>query len=181
MFASVGTIFSHVQCRGVLSLSLIRFICNLTFPSQGNMRETVSTVWNGRLGISPSYWRIYSSFEFILERELSTGLIQNQCHMQIYCFKNIPSDKNNIFKNTWMQRTAAATTDLGLQRISPIKPLRARGSFILARVTGQFIVSLKLFSNGHNPLDWNSNPIFHANPLLQEDIESVMNYIFKNT
>jgi len=45
------------------------------------------------------------------------------------------------------------------------------GSFILARVAGQFFqffVHLKLFLNENCPLDWNSNPMFCANPLLQK-------------
>jgi len=55
------------------------------------------------------------------------------------------------------------------------------GSFTLARVTGRFFVGLKLFSNGNCPLDWNLNSMFHANPLLQRNIQSDMIYIFKNT
>jgi len=46
---------------------------------------------------------------------------------------------------------------------------------ILARVTRQFIVRLKLFLNGYCPLDWNSNPMFYANPLLQKNIQSDIN------
>jgi len=42
------------------------------------------------------------------------------------------------------------------------------GSLILARVTGQFFVRLKLFSNGNCPLEWTSKSMFYANPLLQE-------------
>jgi len=42
--------------------------------------------------------------------------------------------------------------------ITPVNPLRLglTGSFILARVTGQFIVRLKLFSNGYCPLEFKS-------------------------
>jgi len=29
----------------------------------------------------------------------------------------------------------------------------------ISRITGQFIVGLKLFSNGYCPLVWNSNPM----------------------
>jgi len=36
----------------------------------------------------------------------------------------------------------------------------------VSRVTGQFIARLELFLNGNCPLIWNSNPMFHANPLL---------------
>ena len=57
--------------------------------------------------------------------------------------------------------------------------LHVLGSFILARVTRQFIVRLKLFSNGYGPLDWNSNPIFYANLLLQKSIQSDQNYTEK--
>ena len=53
--------------------------------------------------------------------------------------------------------------------------LHVLGSFILARVTRQFIVRLKLLSNRYYPLDWNSNPMFYANPLLQKNIQSDMN------
>jgi len=56
-----------------------------------------------------------------------------------------------------------------------------QGSFILARVTGQFIVRLISSSNGNCPLDWNSNSMLYANPLLQKNIQPDMNYIFKNT
>ena len=60
------------------------------------------------------------------------------------------------------------------------------GSFILARVTGQFIVRLKVFPNGNYLhfsnenylLEWNSNPMFYANPLLQKTL-SGLNYILK--
>jgi len=55
------------------------------------------------------------------------------------------------------------------------------GSFILARVTGQFIVRLKLFPNGNCPLDWNTNPMLYANPLLQKKMQPDINYIWKNT
>jgi len=41
-----------------------------------------------------------------------------------------------------------------------------------ARVTGQFIVRLILFSIGNCPLDWNSIPMFYANPSLQKNIQS---------
>jgi len=30
-------------------------------------------------------------------------------------------------------------------------------------------------------LDWNSNSIFYANPVLQKNIQCDMNYIWKNT
>jgi len=42
------------------------------------------------------------------------------------------------------------------------------GSYILAQVTGQFIVHLKLYSDGNCPLDWNSNPMVYVNPLLKK-------------
>jgi len=29
-------------------------------------------------------------------------------------------------------------------------------------------------------LDWNSNPMFYANPLLQKNVQSDMNYIFED-
>ena len=51
--------------------------------------------------------------------------------------------------------------------ITPINPLRSR-LIISARATGQFFVRFKLFSNGNCPLDWNSNSMFYANPLLQK-------------
>ena len=53
--------------------------------------------------------------------------------------------------------------------------LHVLGSFILTWVTSQFNVRLKLFSNGYCPLDWNSNPMFYANPLVQKSIQSDMN------
>ena len=58
--------------------------------------------------------------------------------------------------------------------ITPVNPPRLRLIHI-ARVTRQFIVRLKLFWNGYCLLDWNSNPMFHANPLLQKNIQSDMN------
>ena len=58
--------------------------------------------------------------------------------------------------------------------IMPVN-LHVLGPFKLARVTRQFIVRLKVFSNGYCPLDWNSNPMFYANPLLQKYIQSDMN------
>jgi len=53
------------------------------------------------------------------------------------------------------------------------------GSFILARVTGLFLVRLKLFSNANCPLDWNSNPMFYANPLLQNTLNLIWIICFK--
>ena len=58
--------------------------------------------------------------------------------------------------------------------ITPVNPPRLRLIHI-SRVTRQFIVRLKLLSNGYCPLDWNSNPMFFANPLLQKNIQSDMN------
>ena len=52
--------------------------------------------------------------------------------------------------------------------------LHVLGSFILARVTRQFIVRLILFWNGYCLLDWNSNPMFYANPLLQKTFNLVL-------
>jgi len=51
--------------------------------------------------------------------------------------------------------------------ITSVHPLRPR-LIISARVTGELFVRLKLFSNGNCPLDWNSNSMFYANPLLQK-------------
>jgi len=48
---------------------------------------------------------------------------------------------------------------------------------MLARVTGDFIIRLKLLSNGNCPLAWNLNPMFCANPLLHKNIQSDMNCI----
>ena len=53
------------------------------------------------------------------------------------------------------------------------QPCCVIGSFILARVAGQFIVCLKLFSKGNCPLDWNSNPMFYTNPLLQKTFSPI--------
>jgi len=39
---------------------------------------------------------------------------------------------------------------------------------MLAGVTEQFLVHLKLFSNGDHPFDWNFNLTFYAKPLLQK-------------
>jgi len=50
--------------------------------------------------------------------------------------------------------------------------LSVLGSFILARVTRQFVARSKLFSNGNCPFDWNSNPMLSANPLIQKHIQS---------
>jgi len=58
--------------------------------------------------------------------------------------------------------------------ITPVNPLRLRLIHI-SPVTRQFIARLKLFSNGYCPLDWNSNPMFYAKPLLQKNIQSDMN------
>jgi len=60
--------------------------------------------------------------------------------------------------------------------MNPSKLLGTR-LMILARVTGQLIVRLNLFSNGNCPLDWNS--IFYANPLLKKNIQFDMKYLFE--
>jgi len=53
------------------------------------------------------------------------------------------------------------------------QPCCVIGSFILALVVGQFIVRLKLFSKGNCPLDWNSNPVFYTNSLLQKNFSPI--------
>jgi len=51
------------------------------------------------------------------------------------------------------------------------------GSFILARVPGQFLFVWKYSQNGSCPCDWISNSMFYTNPLLQTTIQPDMNYI----
>jgi len=52
------------------------------------------------------------------------------------------------------------------------------GSFILAQVTGQFIICLKLFSNGiGHTLEFNSNILCKF--IVSKNIQSDMNYILK--
>ena len=49
----------------------------------------------------------------------------------------------------------------------------------IARVTGQFVVRLKLFLNGNCPFEWNSNPMFYSNPLLQNAFILTQTYFKK--
>jgi len=52
------------------------------------------------------------------------------------------------------------------------------GSFILARVTGQLIVRLKLFSNGAvHRLEFKYNALRQS--IASKNLQSDMNYIFK--
>jgi len=64
-------------------------------------------------------------------------------------------------------RTRQLLRTLRHRAITPVSS-RVLGTFKIARVTGQFIVRLKLFSNGNCPLDWNTNPMFYANQLPQK-------------
>ena len=62
--------------------------------------------------------------------------------------------------------------------ITPVNPPRLR--LIHISPSYQTVhLRLKLFSNGYCPLDWNSNPMFYANTLLQKNIQSDMNEIEK--
>jgi len=56
--------------------------------------------------------------------------------------------------------------------------LRSIGSFILSRVTGQFIVSFEILE-WELSTDWNSNPMFCANPLLQKTFSLVWELYLK--
>ena len=58
--------------------------------------------------------------------------------------------------------------------ITPVNPPRLRLIHISPSYQTVYRF-LKLFSNGYCPLDWNSNPMFYANPLLQKNIQSDIN------
>jgi len=62
--------------------------------------------------------------------------------------------------------------------LTAVNPL---GSFVLARVTGQFIVRLKLFSKWVRfiGLELKSNVLYESN--ASKNIQSDVNYTFKNT
>jgi len=64
--------------------------------------------------------------------------------------------------------------------ITPVIPLRTRliyisPSYLTIYRSFEIILEWKLSTY------WNSNPMFYANPLLQKNIQSDMNYILKNT
>jgi len=64
--------------------------------------------------------------------------------------------------------------------ITPASPLSILGSFILARVAGQFFIRLKYYSqDGNCPWDWILNPMFYANPLLRKTFSSIWIMLYK--
>jgi len=116
---------------------------------------TVAPLLKGQGGNAP----VISPLSGVPEWELSIGL---EFKSYVLC-KSTASKKNSIWYELYfkkqMQRTARAN--------EPEK-ICVLGSFILARVTGQFIVRLKLFSYGNYPLEWNSNPMPYGNPLIKK-------------
>jgi len=63
---------------------------------------------------------------------------------------------------------------------TPARPLRTR----LIHISPSYWTTYRSFEIiliGNRLLDLNSNPMFYANPLLQKNIQSHLNYIFKNT
>jgi len=65
--------------------------------------------------------------------------------------------------------------------ITPVTPLCLLSSFVLARVAGQFIVRLKLFSKWELSigLDFKSNAQYKS--IASKNIQSNMTYVLKNT
>ena len=135
-------------------------------PTNGTRSEKFGKHW------SRSFW---------LRFQLQTNLLQKIRKITLYyLYNSLVPQTISVHPEPKFQASTPPSKSFWL-RLQPSKiaatpapqPCCVLGSFILARVAGQCIVRLKLFSKGNCPLDWNSNPMFYTNSLPQRTFNPI--------